>query len=65
MCRLSQKDRYILSPQRKTIIMKSIHIALNEDVLKAIEEWNEIYGLNTTAFIRLAVKDKLKKEKLI
>lgn len=44
---------------------KRIHIELNNEVYSAIEEWNEIYDLNTTAFIRLAIKEKLKKEKLI
>ena len=44
---------------------KRIHIELSNDVFKGIDEWNTIYGLNTTAFIRLAIKEKLKKEKLI
>lgn len=43
---------------------KRIHIELNNEVFEKIAQWNEIYGLNTTAFIRLAIKEKLKKENL-
>ena len=43
---------------------KRIHIELNNEVFDKIEQWNEIYGLNTTAFIRLAIKEKLKKENI-
>lgn len=42
----------------------NIHIALNKDILDKIKIWNETYGLNTTAFIRLAIKEKLKKENI-
>jgi metal-responsive CopG/Arc/MetJ family transcriptional regulator len=43
---------------------KRIHIELKQEVFDNIEEWNKIHGLNTTAFIRLAIREKLKKENL-
>ena len=44
--------------------VKRFHLMMNKETFNKIEEWNEIYGLNTTAFIRLAIKEKLNKEKL-
>ena len=43
---------------------RSVHMEFTEDVFEKIDMWNEIYGLNTTAFVRLAVKEKLRKEGL-
>ena len=43
--------------------VKRIHLMMNKDTFNRIEEWNKVYDLDTTAFIRLAVKEKLNKEK--
>lgn len=40
---------------------KSVHIALDDKTFKKIEEWKEVYGLTTTACIRLALKTFLSK----
>lgn len=47
---------------RNTQNLKMINIWLPKDFAEEIKKWNEKHLLNTTAFIKIAIKEKLDRD---